>query len=129
LLAWDIYAESFAEGIRDNRFHTEIITTVGRALDNQDSNMRCNAVEIFTAAIAQSALAGDIHTEIFAEALRDKIFNHEIVAALGRRLGDTDSNVRSSAVNFFTAATAQGAAHWFHRTFMLKSSQLVLNAR
>ena len=50
----------------------------------------------------------DIGTEIFAEGFRDKIFDAEMLTALGRVLGDTDPNVRSSAVNFFTVATAQG---------------------
>jgi len=65
----------------------------------------------------------DIHNEIFAERVRDKICDTEIVAALGRALGDTDFNVRSGAVNFFTAATAQGAPHCFHRTLIPKYLQ------
>jgi len=73
--------------------------------------------------------ARDIHTEIFAEGFWDKIFDAEIIATLGRALGDTDSNVRSSAVKFFTAATAQGALRCFHATFILKSSQLDFDAR
>ena len=70
-----------------------------------------------------------IHTDIFAERSLDKIFDNEVVAALGRALGDTDSDVRNSVVNFFTAATAQGALHCSHGTFILKLSQLVCDAR
>ena len=51
---------------------------------------------------------------------RDKIFDAEIITALGRVLGDTNSDVRSSAVNFFTAAMAQGALHFFDGIFILK---------
>ena len=51
----------------------------------------------------------DFHTEIFADGLRDKIFDTEFVAALGRALGDKDSNMRSSAVDIFRAAIAQGS--------------------
>jgi hypothetical protein len=70
-----------------------------------------------------------IYTKIFAEGLRDKIFDTEIVAALGRALGDTVLNVRRSTANFFTAAVAQGALPSFHRTFILKSSQLDFDTR
>jgi uncharacterized membrane protein YcaP (DUF421 family) len=71
----------------------------------------------------------DINTDMFAEGFRTKIFDTAIIAALGRALGDKDSNVRSSAVNFFTAAAAQGMLHCFHGTFILKSSQLDFDAR
>ena len=57
MFAEDIHTEPFVEGFRDNLFDTEIVATVRRALDDQDSNMRCSAVEIFTAAIAQGALS------------------------------------------------------------------------
>ena len=55
-----------------------------------------------------------MHTEIFADGFRDKIFDTDIVAALVHALGDTDSDVSSSVVKFFTAATAQGALRSFH---------------
>jgi hypothetical protein len=51
----------------------------------------------------------DFHTEIFADGFRDKIFDTEFVAALGRALGDKYSNMRSSAIDIFTAAIAQGS--------------------
>ena len=70
-----------------------------------------------------------IDTDIFAEGFWDKICDTELVAALGRALDDPDFDVRSSAVNFFTAATAQGALRCFHRTPILKPSQLNFDAR
>ena len=71
----------------------------------------------------------DINTEILAEGLRDKIFDTDIVAALGRALSDETSYVRSSAVNFFTAAMAQGALHFFEGIFIPKYSQRVFGIR
>ena len=50
-----------------------------------------------------------MHTKIFAEGFRDKIFDTGIVAALVRALGDINSSVGPRAVNFFTAVIAQGA--------------------
>ena len=61
-----------------------------------------------------------IHTEIFAEGFRDKIFNTEIITALRYALRDRDFNVRSSTVNFFTAAMAQGVLRCFDRIFILE---------
>ena len=56
-----------------------------------------------------------IHTEIFAEGFRDKVFDYEIIATLGRALGHTDSIASiTGAVEFFTAAMAQGALCCFH---------------
>lgn len=62
----------------------------------------------------------DVSTKIFVAAVRDKIFDIGIVAALGHELGDTDFNVRSSAINFFTAVTAQGALPTFRGIFIPK---------
>ena len=64
-----------------------------------------------------------VDTEIFAEGLGDKIFDPEIVTALVSALGDLDPYVRSSVVNLFTAATAQGAVRCFHGRMTLKYSQ------
>ena len=61
-----------------------------------------------------------IHSEIAADGFRDKIFDAEIVAALVHALGDGDSEIRSSAVNFFTAAVAQGMPCYFHGIVILK---------
>ena len=71
----------------------------------------------------RSFVAWDIIAEIFPEGFRDKIFDAEIVAALGRALGHSDSSARSSAVKFFTAALAQGALLCFHVILSLKYSQ------
>ena len=65
----------------------------------------------------------DIHTEIFAEGFRDKLFDTEAVAAFIRALRDKDPYVRCSAVELFTAAMAQGGAHCFYRIFILKYLQ------
>jgi hypothetical protein len=56
----------------------------------------------------------DTHTEIIAEGFRDKIFDIEIIAALGRALSDTNLSVTNSVVEFFTSAMTQGALRWFH---------------
>jgi len=50
----------------------------------------------------------NILTEILAEGFRDKIFGTEMIAALGSALRDTNSEVRSRAVEILTAAMAQG---------------------
>ena len=55
---------------------------------------------------------------MIAEGVRDKIFDAEIVSALGRALSDKDSNVGRSAINFFTAAIAQGAPRCFRGIFI-----------
>jgi hypothetical protein len=71
----------------------------------------------------------DIHTEIFAEGIWDKIFHTETVATLGRALGDEFSNVRGSVVEFFTAAIAQGELGCSHRIFILKYLQRAFGTR
>ena len=65
----------------------------------------------------------DTHTEIFAEGFRDKLFDTETIATLGRALDDEDLFVKCSAVELFTAAMAQGGAHCFYRIFILKYLQ------
>ena len=62
----------------------------------------------------------DIHTEIFAEGFRDKIFDAEMVAALGRALSNETYYLRSTAVKIFTATVAQGALHYFYGIFIRK---------
>ena len=64
----------------------------------------------------------NIDTEIFAEGFRDKIFDTEIVAALGRTLSN-EFYFGDSAVKFFIAAMAQSALHSFHVMITLKYSQ------
>ena len=66
--------------------------------------------------------AWDIRTEIFAEAMRDKIFDTEIVVALGRAISHTSPDFSHSVINFFTAAVAQGADHGFRTIFILTHS-------
>ena len=65
----------------------------------------------------------DIYTNISAEVFRDKIFDTEIVAALGRALCHKESNIRSNAVDILTAALAQGALRCFYGIFMPKYLQ------
>ena len=63
----------------------------------------------------------DIHTENFAEGFRDKIFDTEIVAALGHVLSNEASYLRRSVIEFFTAALAQGVLRFFfHGIVLLK---------
>ena len=67
----------------------------------------------------------DTHTQIFAEGFRDKIFDAEIVTALGGALDDKDYNARWSAAKIFTAVIAQGAlSSFFMFMFMLKYLQM-----
>ena len=54
-----------------------------------------------------------IHAEIISDGFRDKIFDAEILAALGRALSDKDSDIRRNAVNFFTSTITQGAPRCF----------------
>ena len=97
-----------------------MVATLGRAIGNETYYEGSSVVGIFTAAVAQGALhfLRDIHTKIFADGFRDKIFDTVIVAALGRALSDETSYLRSGVVEFFTAAVAQGALRFFHRIFI-----------
>jgi hypothetical protein len=117
------HADIFAEGVRDKIFDTEMVATFQRALSDRNYYLRLNVVQIFTAAVAQGTLRGfygDILTEIFAEGFRDKIFNTDIVAALGHALTNETSDLGSSLVEFFTTAVAEGALPCFDRIFILK---------
>ena len=73
----------------------------------------------------------DIHTEIFVEGFRDKLFDTETIAAFIRALRDeyATDDVRSSTIKLFTAAMAQGEAHCFYRIFILKYSQRAFETR
>ena len=118
--------ERFAEEFRDKIFDAEIVAALGCGLGDTNSEVRSSVVNLFTAAVAQGALLvlRDIHTKIFAEGIRNKIFENEIVAAIRCVLvGDTHPDVRNSAVNFFTAAMAQGVLRWFYGILISKYSQ------
>ena len=122
----DIHTEIFAEGVWDKRVQTEIVAALGRALNHKNSCVRTSAIEIFTGAIAQGALlffSRNICTKISAGGCQGKIFDTEIVAALGCALNDIDFNIRRSAVQIFTAAVAQGELHCLHGIFIPKYSQ------
>ena len=106
-----------AEGFRDKIFNTEIVRALGHALSDENPSIRCRAVKFFTTAVPQGALHC-FHTEIFVEGFRDKVFDTEIVVALGQALDDTSSIVRSKAVEMFTAAMAQGALRCFCGIFI-----------
>ena len=71
---------------------------------------------------ARFSLQG-VNTEIFADGFRDKIFDTEIVAALGCTLSDKDHLVRRNTVQIFTAAIAQGRPTSFFGVFILKYFQ------
>ena len=51
----DIHTKLLAEefDFQDKIIDTETIATLGRALDDEDSGVRCSAVKLFTAAMAQ----------------------------------------------------------------------------
>jgi hypothetical protein len=53
----DTHTQIFAEGFRDKIFDAKLVTALGGALSDKDFSARSNAVQIFTAAIAQGALS------------------------------------------------------------------------
>ena len=55
----------------------------------------------------------DTDTKIFVEEFWDKIFDTEVVTALGHVLINENYYNRNSAVKFFTVAMAQGVLHLF----------------
>jgi hypothetical protein len=77
---------------------------------------------------AQFSLQG-VLAEIFADRLRDKFFDTEIVAALRCALSDVDSRVRQLTVKFFIAAIAQGALSLFCGPFISKYLQMAFVRR
>jgi metal-dependent HD superfamily phosphatase/phosphodiesterase len=83
-----------------------------RAIIHSSNSSRC----------AQFILQG-VNTEIFADGFRDKIFDTEIVAALGCTLSDKDHLVRRNTVEIFTAAIAQGRPTSVFGVFILKYFQ------
>ena len=56
VVSWNIHTKIFTEGFRHNIFDPEIVTAVGGALGDKDSEVRHSAVKFFIAAIAQGAL-------------------------------------------------------------------------
>jgi len=64
-----------------------------------------------------------VNTEIFADGFQDKIFDKEIVAALGCTLSDKNDLVRRITVRIFTAAIAQGRLTSVFGVFILKFFQ------
>ena len=49
----DIHTEIVAEGFRDKLFDTETVAAFIRAIRDKDPYVRCSAVKLFTAAMAQ----------------------------------------------------------------------------
>jgi hypothetical protein len=117
LISWDIHTEIIAEGFRSKIFDTEMVATLRRALSDENcpsqipDDGHCYCCPRSRCA---SLFLGDILTKIYAEGFRDRIFDTEIITALGHTLGNKDHFIRSSAVKFFIAATAQGALCSFH---------------
>jgi hypothetical protein len=52
----DIHIKKFSEGFGDKMFDIGIIAALERALSDENYDLKKSAVEIFTAAMAQSAL-------------------------------------------------------------------------
>ena len=126
MLLRDIHTKVYTEGLWDKIFDTEMVAALGRALSDEDYFVRMSVLHAFTGVMAQGALRFfllGIPTKTYAEGFRDKIFDTEIVAAVGRALGDRSSGVRSSAVKIFTAAMAQGALRHFYSIFVPKYRQ------
>lgn len=63
-----------------------------------------------------------------AEDIRDKIFDVQIIAALGRALSEADSEIKSSIAQILTVAIAHGALRRSRGIFMLKYSQRVFES-
>jgi len=76
-----------------------------------------------------SVILINIYTKIFAEGFRDKIFDTEIVHALGNALSNQNWWLRYNVVNIFTAAIAQGALHSFSVICISKYLQMVFGTR
>ena len=53
----DAPTEIVADGVRDTIFVTEVVTSLGRALGDENFNVSRSAVDIFKAALAQGALS------------------------------------------------------------------------
>ena len=131
-LLQDIPTKMFAEGLWDKIFVTGTVVALGRALDDEDYEVRASIAIFYTAAMAQglpSLFSRDIHTEIFAGSLWDKVFITGTVAAFGHALGGRYLDIRTSMVKFFTDAIAQGALHSFCRIYPLKCLQRVFGRR
>ena len=128
----DIPTKMFAEGLWDKMFVTETVVALGRALDDDCYEVRASIAIFYTAALAQGApslFSRDIHTEIFAGSLWEKIFVTETVVAFGHALGGRYFDIRTSMVKFFTDAIAQGALYFFCRMYPLKCLQRVFGTR
>jgi hypothetical protein len=101
---------------------TDTVRELGHALHDSNRDIRSNSINFFIAAIAHGI---SFHFQgrsilIFVENLRDKIFEGEIVAALGRVLGDINSDIRGSVVEIVAAAIYHGALHRCEGIFILK---------
>jgi hypothetical protein len=101
--------------LRHELFDTDTVRDLGHALHDSNDDVRRNSMDFFIDAIAHGR-SFHFHGKsilIFVEDFRDRIFDTEIIAALGRALKDESSDVRSSVVKIFTVAMAQGALHCF----------------
>ena len=113
--------KKFTETQRHDLFDTDTVRDLGHALHDSNGDVRQNSIDFFIAAIAHgtSFHFQDRMILIFVEDFREKIFDKEIVVALGRALGDKNSDIRS-VVKIVAAAIDQGALHHCQGIFMLK---------
>ena len=123
--------EKFTESLRHNLFTTDTARHYGHALCDSNGDVRNNSINFFIAAIVHGI---SFHFDgriilIFVADFRDKIFVREIVAALGRALGDTNPDIRRSAAKTVTAAIDHGALHCYQGVFILKYWQRVFEIR
>jgi len=126
LMGYSYQTIEYSEGFRDKIFDMEIVATLGHALCHQNFNIRSSVVKILIDALAQGVICfclWGIYTELFTDGFQDKIFDNEMVAALGHALGHEDLNIRTSAVKILTAALAQGMLCCFDGMIILKYSQ------
>ena len=111
--------------MRDDLFDTNTVRDLGDALHDSNADIRNNSISFFIAAIAHGA-SFHFHGRIIliiVEDFRDKIFDREIMGALGRVLGDINSDIRRSVVKIVTTAIYLGALHRCQGMFLLKYCQ------
>ena len=117
--------------MRHDVFDTETVRDLGHALRDGNGDVRNNSLNFFITAISHG-ISFHFHCRmilIFVVDFRDKIFDREIVAALGRALGDINSGIRKSGVKIITAAIDQGAFDRCQGMFILKYWQRASETR
>ncbi|GJJ11745.1 hypothetical protein Clacol_005983 [Clathrus columnatus] len=87
--------------LREEFFNPGNISSLENRLKDIDSHIKVKAINLFKAALAQSAYN--------TADLRNRLLDPERLSALVDLLGDDDDNVRTGAIDFFQGALVQGA--------------------